>query len=221
MVEIKNWKVYDLKESVIACRNAMRLDMPEYTAEEFEKALPRAIKLAKCGGGSGHSNFRKGIRVSFDLKYPNYFSPELQRYGFLDIVCSMSKMHKLINMDMDLVFNKYVSQRSVDNMKYFVAEYNRVSHNQNEQHTFYFRDGSIVTATGKDAVYIAFMNCISECPQGIELFMRCSTNYEQLATIYRQRKTHRLKEDWIEGFCQNFIEKLPYFNELISGDYGK
>lgn len=221
MVEIKNWKVYDLKESVIACRNAMRLDMPEYTAEEFEKALPRAIKLAKCGGGSGHSNFRKGIRVSFDLKYPNYFSPELQRYGFLDIVCSTSKMHKLINMDMDLVFNKYVSQRSVDNMKYFVAEYNRVSHNQNEQHTFYFRDGSIVTATGKDAVYIAFMNCISECPQGIELFMRCSTNYEQLATIYRQRKTHRLKEDWIEGFCQNFIEKLPYFNELISENYGK
>ena len=221
MVEIKNWKVYDLKESVIACRNAMRLDMPEYTAEEFEKALPRAIKLAKCGGGSGHSNFRKGIRVSFDLKYPNYFSPELQRYGFLDIVCSTSKMHKLINMDMDLVFNKYVSQRSVDNMKYFVAEYNRVSHNQNEQHTFYFRDGSIVTATGKDAVYIAFMNCISECPQGIELFMRCSTNYEQLATIYRQRKTHRLKEDWIEGFCLNFIEKLPYFNELISGNHGK
>ena len=36
-------------------------------------------------------NFRKGIRVSFDIKYPNYISPELQRYGFVDIVSSSSK----------------------------------------------------------------------------------------------------------------------------------
>jgi hypothetical protein len=45
--------------------------------------------------------------------------------------------------------------------------------------------------------------------------MRCSTNYEQLATIYRQRRHHKLKEDWVEGFCKNFIETLPYSRELI------
>ena len=88
MVEISDWKVYYLKESVIASGFAMRTEKPEYTDEEFEKSLPRAMKLAKAGGGSGHSNFRKGIRVSFDIKYPNYFSPELQRYGFVDIVTS-------------------------------------------------------------------------------------------------------------------------------------
>ena len=37
MVHIENVKVYDLKESVIACRNAMRITPPEYTDEEFEK----------------------------------------------------------------------------------------------------------------------------------------------------------------------------------------
>ena len=57
MVEITNIRIYDLEESVIACRNAMRLTPPEYTKEEFDKALPRAVALAKCGGGSGHSNF--------------------------------------------------------------------------------------------------------------------------------------------------------------------
>ena len=36
MVEITNVKVYDLKESVIASRNAMRLAPPAYTDEEFE-----------------------------------------------------------------------------------------------------------------------------------------------------------------------------------------
>ena len=39
MVEITKVKVYDLKESVIACRNAMKLTPPEYTDEEFCAAL--------------------------------------------------------------------------------------------------------------------------------------------------------------------------------------
>lgn len=194
MVTIDNIKVYDLKECVIACRNAMRITPPEYTEEEFSKALPRAIQLAKCGGGSGHSNFRKGVRVSFDIKYPNYFTPELQRYAFVDIVTSSSKMHKLVSMDMDSCFNKYVVAQSKELMKRLIAQYN------------------------EEKSYENFMRVLSNCPLGVELFMRCSTNYEQLATIYRQRKSHRLKEDW-GAFCE-MIENLPYANELIICDNG-
>lgn len=192
MVEISHVIVSDLKESVIACRNAMRLTPPEYTDEEFEKSLQRAIKLAKSGGGSGHSNFRVGIRVAFDIIYPNYISPEMQRYHFFDIVTSSSKMHKLTSMDMDACFNEYVTQESKDQMKRLLDEYNNASTN--------------------DEKYTCFMRLLSNCPQGIELFMRCTTNYEQLATIYRQRKNHKLKE-W-HTFC-HFIEKLPYAKELI------
>lgn len=189
MLEISNIKIYDLKESVIACRNAMRLTPPEYTEEEFEKSLPRAIQLAKCGGGSGHSNFRKGIRVSFDIKYPNYISQELQRYHFVDIVSSSSKMHRLAKMDMDACFNEYVTQESKEQMKKLVENYNN------------------------SPTYENFMLLISNCPQGIELFMRVSTNYESLATIYKQRKHHRLKEDW--GAIISMIESLPLSKELI------
>ena len=191
MVTIDNVRVYDLKESVIASGFAMRTVKPAYTDEEFKKSLPRAIKLAKAGGGSGHSNFRKGIRVSFDIKYPGYFTPELQRYGFVDIVTSSSKMHRLVKMDMDACFNKYVTDLSKNQMKELIAIYNQ------------------------DQSYENFMRVLSNCPQGVELFMRCSTNYEQLATIYRQRRHHRLREDWVEGFCKDFIEKLPYAKELI------
>ena len=202
MLEIFNTKIYDIKESVIASRNAMRLTPPEYTDEEFEQSLPRAIKLAKCGGGSGHSNFRKGIRVSFDIKYPNYISPEMQRYGFLDIVCSNSKMHHLTKMDMDACFNEYVCVAAKDMMKCLIKQYNDIKDDTN--HTDY-----------KERVYTAFMRVLSNCPQGIELFMRCSTNYEQLATIYRQRKDHKLREWHI--FC-DWIASLPYAHELIIGD---
>ena len=192
MPHISNWKVYDLKESVIACRNAMRTEMPQYTEKEFLESLPRAIKLAKCGGGSGHSNFRKGIRVSFDIKYPNYISPEMQRYGFLDIVCSSSKIHRLVKMDMDACFNEYVCVGAKEMMKELIAQYN------------------------ENPCYNAFMRVLSNCPQGIELFMRCSTNYEQLATIYRQRINHKLHEWHI--FC-DWIASLPYAHELILCDH--
>lgn len=190
MVKVYNVKVYDLLESVISCRNAMRTEAVEYTEEEFKASLPRAMKLASLGGGSGHSNFRKGIRVSFDITYPNYFSPELQRYGFVDIVCSSSKMHRLVNMNLDTCFNEYVTDDMKSYMKNLVQIYN------------------------KDKSYENFMRVLSNCPLGVELFMRCSTNYEQLSTIYRQRKHHRLKHDWGE-FCK-FIESLPYSQELIT-----
>lgn len=215
MVEISNINVYDLKECVIACRNAMRLTLSEYTDEEFEKSLPRAMQLAKCGGGSGHSNFRKGIRVSFDIKYPNYFSPELQRYGFVDIVSSSSKMHRLVEMDLDFACNKYVPQVFIDEMRKLVDVYKYVRDSvEHVKGKFTLRDDTKISVnTKQEFLYHAFMQCISACPQGIELFMRCSTNYEQLATIYRQRRHHRLKEDW-GAFC-TMIENLPYSKELI------
>ena len=191
MLRVKNVKIYDLEESVIACRNAMRTELPEYTKEEFQKSLNRAIKLANTPNCSGHQTFLSGIRVSFDIIYPNYISPELQRYHWVDIVTSSSKMHKLMEMDLDMCFTKYVTEESKALMKRYVAQYK------------------------ENPTYENFMIALSNCPQGIELFMRCSSNYLQLKTIYHQRKYHKLTEDWQEGFCEDFIEKLPYFKEFI------
>ena len=192
MLSVKNIKVYDLEESVIACRNAMRTEPAEYTKEEFEKSLERAIKLANSPSGSGHQTFLSGIRVSFDLIYPNYISPELQRYHWIDIVCSSSKMHRLAKMDMENCFNKYVTQESREQMKELVELYNNAP------------------------TYENFMLLVSNCPQGIELFMRVSTNYLQLKTIVKQRANHKLKEDW--GAFIDFARTLPYAKELIFGE---
>ena len=192
MLEISNWKVYDLRESVIACRNAMRINPAPITDEEFNASMPRAITLANSPSGSGHSTFLSGIRVSFDIKYPNYISPELQRYHWIDIVSSSSKMHRLSSMDMDACFNKYVTDESKEQMKRLVKKFNETKS------------------------YADFMVMLSNCPQGIELFMRVSTNYLQLRTLYRQRKTHKLKEDYGE-LCA-FIESLPYAKEFIIGN---
>lgn len=195
MVTLSNVVVYDLKESVIASRNAMRVAPPQYTDEEFEASMPRAVKLvqaSKAGEVKCHDNFLVGIRVSFDMKYPNYFTPEFQRYHFADIVTSSSKMHRLAKMDMDACFNEYVSDESKAQMNKLLAEYN------------------------EHQSYDNYMRLLSNCPLGIELFMRISTNYKQLQTIYFQRRHHKLHEDW-GAFCK-MIESLPFAHQLIIGD---
>lgn len=223
MVKITHINVYDLKESVIACRNAMRLEIPEYTDEEFEKSLERAKKLvqaSKNGEVKCHDNFLTGIRVSFDITYPQYWAPEFQRYHFADIVTSSSKMHRLLKMDIDKACNKYVSADAIFLLKEKIRRYNSISEGEWPEGcgaTFHLRNGEwLVTQDREEALYWAFMECISNCPLGLELFMRVSTNYKQLQTIYHQRKHHKLKEDW--GAVIKFIESLPYAKELIIGE---
>lgn len=222
MLDIKNVKVYDLKESVIACRNAMRTTMPEYTDEEFEKSLSRAIKLVQASKNSDvkcHDNFLTGIRVSFDVTYPQYWSPEFQRYNFIDIVTSSSKMHRLKKMMIRQSTNKYVSPEVIYAAQKHVDRYNQILNDESID-TFEYYDTSsseadtLISVKGRnEAVYAAFMVMLSNCPLGLELFMRVSTNYKQLQNIYKQRKNHRLKEDW-GAFCK-MIEELPYSKEFI------
>lgn len=195
MLEISNWKVYDLEESINACRYSMMENIPEYI--DFDKSLERAIKLAKCPTGSGECNFLSGIRVAYDIKYPQYISPELQRYHFNQIVTSQSKMHKLIKMDLHKCCNKYVTEKTISNLNKYIQAYN-----------------DSLTAPLPDVWYNNWMVVISNCPLGLELTMRCTTNYLQLRTIYHQRKSHKLKEDW-GAFCE-WIKSLPYSKELIT-----
>lgn len=194
MLTITNVKVYDLIESVIASGNAMRITPVEYSDEEFQKGLKRMVRLVKSSKNTDvhcHDNALTGIRVSFDITYPQYWTPEFQRYHFADIVTSSSKMHRLSKMDLSLACNKYVDVNIIK-----IAQEKIDAYNDNPNYT-------------------NFMEMISNCPLGLELFMRVSTNYKQLQTIYHQRKNHKLKEDWGE-FCK-MIENLPYFNELILG----
>ena len=121
-----------------------------------------------------------------------------------------------MEMDLDFACNKYVPQIFIDEMRKLVDGYKLIKNNiEHFKGKCVLRDGTKISINNKqEALYYAFMQCISACPQGIELFMRCSTNYEQLATIYRQRKNHKLKEDW-GAFC-DFIKSLPYSKELIT-----
>ena len=94
--------------------------------------------------------------------------------------------------------NKYVTQETIEQMEHLVHCYNGIPDDR------------------PDLKYKSFMLVISNCPLGLELFMRVSTNYKQLQTIYHQRKNHKLKEDY--GALCDFIRSLPYAKEFITGE---
>lgn len=129
MLKIYNVKVYDLKESVIASGNAMRLEPVDYSEDEFQKGLVRMQRLVNASNITDvhcHDNALTGIRVNFDVTYPQYWTPEFQRYHFADIVTSSSKMHRLLKMDINKSCNEYVTEETINNLKKYISEYNSI-----------------------------------------------------------------------------------------------
>lgn len=64
----------------------------------------------------------------------------------------------------------------------------------------------------KDYYYVIRMKRL--LPEGFLQLRTWDTNYAELRNMYFQRRSHRLKEEWIDTFCK-WIESLPYAEELI------
>ena len=182
---VRNVCVYGLNESITASGYPMLKEPPRsfwgYSKDDTE----RAKKLGHAPIGSGHDNFLKGIVVQFDLTASEKMWPELQRYHFIDFVSSMSTMHRLHVLDRQ--YSEYTAPEVIDAFEEVVNFYNKYPSEYN------------------------FLQMIYSYPSGLLLTARLTTNYQQLKTIYAQRKNHRLPE-W-RLFCQ-WIEGLPMVKEL-------
>ena len=217
-MKFKNIRVYGLKESIIKSGYAHKIGEPEEIIcyEDALLGMNRAKKLANTPAGSGHSNFRKGIIVQFDILYTQYLAQQLQRYSFINIISSQSKMHKLTSVkDIGDNCNKYVFKSFIDELNNLIYVYNEIDMKDGDIGYYYTNDSSEQTYEYKSKNEL-FHYIISNLPMGYQLWMGVSTNYEQLATIYRQRCKNKHKlEDWAE--FGEFIEGLPMSKELIIG----
>lgn len=101
---------------------------------------------------------------------------------------AQSTMHCVTKFDIEEQCNKYVWKELTQKLQEKVEEYNHTK----DKETWY--------------------EIISNLPSGFILGATMTTNYRQLKTIYKQRKSHKLNE-WRE-FC-NWIESLEY-SELIT-----
>ena len=188
---ITNVCVFGINESIRAGKFPMAVDVDKCTSE----VTKMTHTLANAPRGTGHDNLLKGIVVQFDLKMTVKMSTELERYHFIDFVSSQSTMHKITKFDLDEAYIGYVDKRVVEIMKEKVAGYNAIEDKACEQ--------------AKET----YLEILYTNPCGMQLTARMTTNYQQLKTIYYQRKTHRLPE-WI-AFCE-WIESLPHAEFIIN-----
>lgn len=188
---ITNVNVYGLENAIKCSKYPMSVDISTLNTDITNTVK----KLGSAQKGSGHDNFLKGIIVQFDLTMTPKMSVELERYHFIDFISSQSTMHRIAKFDLDKAYIEYVDKRIIDIMKDKVAQYN------NE--------------TDKEKKEKLYLEILYSNPCGFKLTAGMTTNYQQLKTIYTQRKNHRLPE-W-RTFC-DWIETLPYFKEICLED---
>lgn len=233
MLEIRNTEVFGLERAVKASGNAMttgEINTQHFYTQElqgdesvivdpnWQKDLDRGQRLGKAPIGSAHDHFLVGIHVQFDIKYPQYWTIEAERYHNFEIITSQSKMHKLTTMasspEFKTMFNKYVDQDIIKRVEDHVFRYGELQKAKADElggylvSWDYYNDSKDL----EEEKYEYFMKALSNLPMGFEMWMTCDLTYLQLKTMYFQRKNHKLKEDW-GAFCK-WCEELPMFREL-------
>lgn len=187
------YEVYNLKKHIEICEDLAKKgiaikDVADKELQTAYKHFRRCLNLGNAKESSGHDCFAKGVRVQFDLTATHVFMPQFMRYHFQDIISSMSKMHRLIKMDLQKVCHPLVRKSTLANLNKIIAEYN------------------------ENPTAEKFEEVVMNTPLGLRLTARVELNYLQLKTMYGQRRNHKMSE-WHE-FLDKLIARCPYFNEI-------
>ena len=218
MLEIKNVEVIGLKRMGRVSGYPMQTGIPdtqsvfkeEEQVEETSVEYKRMRSLGNAPTGSGHDVSLSGIVVQFDVKFSQYWLKQFQRYHFVQINSSQSTMHAIRSIDLSKSCNQYTSPSIIKEVSYYIEKYNELFSESVDSINVNFPYGS---PKYKDMnTYELLMIIISNLPSGYESWMGVTTNYQQLKTIYYQRRHHKLKEDW--GYFCKWCESLPYFTEF-------
>lgn len=188
--KIENTSVYGLDKSYKASGNPMRTIIDN--GDVGEKDRLRGTKLGSCRNGLGHDNFLKGIIVQMDVTAPLYWWKQAQRYHWFDFVSSQSTMHCLLKFKVEEQVVSDTNKEIVAIMNRLIAEYNEMPYDDPNK-------------TNKWRELVASLPC------GFCLGATMTTNYQQLKTMYIQRRYHKLQE-W-HDFC-NWCDTLPDFLEV-------
>lgn len=189
---VKNTQVYGLEKAIKASGNPMRTVIE--TDEINDKDVLRAQKLGGTRSGEGHDNFLKGIIVQMDVTAPLFWWKQAQRYHWFDFISSQSTMHCLLKFDVSKQVVPETNSKVVEIINELVKEY----------HSFEEKD-----PRKKDL----WREIVASLPSGFCLGATMTTNYQQLKTMYLQRRYHKLKE-WHE--FTKWCDTLPSFLKLTN-----
>lgn len=233
-MKFENIRVYNFENALRGMRNPLaswkkidsefgvrpRVEVPEGAVimHEYENGLceyakigPNDMGLAKrlIAGGSEHRKFLRQIFVTVDITAPLFWWKEADTYKIGTVANSTSTMHKLastpITLDcfelgdyspeLDMIDDVPLGLR-VDS---FIDDLEQM------------RQKYLMT---NDKRY--WKELVRWLPNGWLQTRTVTMNYENLLSMYHQRRNHKLTE-WSIDFI-NFIKSLPYASDFLIPD---
>lgn len=156
-----------------------------------------------AAAGSEHAKYRRMLPVWVTITAPRYWWTEYDTYKVGTVANSCSTMHKIAAKEftLDDFSHEHLWSTALEQLKRTIETLNA------------FRNAYNHSAAKGGYKEELWWQMIQLLPQSYNQRRTLMLNYEVLATIYHQRKDHRLAE-W-NTFCE-WIETLPYA-ELIVG----
>lgn len=188
--KITNTNVYGIDHAIKASGNPMRTEID--TSDVSDKDFVRATKLGSSKSGEGHDNYLKGILVQMDVTAPLYWWKQAQRYHWFDFISSQSTMHCLLKFDIAKQCVPETNAAVLSIISELVSEYLTLAEDDSRKQSLW-------------------REIIASLPSGFCLGASMTTNYQQLKTMYMQRRFHKLKE-W-KAFVE-WCDTLPHFQTL-------
>ena len=177
-----------------------------------EKDQNLAKKLSSCKLGTGHDSFLKSIVVHAEFTATHDFILQLYRYHFRDTASSTSKMHSITKGSISDNCSKWVSHTIIDYVDDLIYVFNSFVDGQTDLE--YSLSEFCLYEIPKNRKEL-FECIIHNTPLGYELTFGEITNYLQLKSMYKQRKSHKMS-GWSDTFVK-WVKTLPE-SHLITGD---
>lgn len=170
-----------------------------YKVGDADLALMKRLALS----GPSHAKYRRYINVTVDITAPLYWWKEFDTYKIGTVANSESTMHTVMKdeFDIDDFSNEYLDEEALDDLSRIVYKLNC------------WRKEYLMTKHPAIKKRIWY-KIIQLLPSSFNQKRTVQLNYEVLAHIWKDRKNHKLDE-WREGFCQEFIKKLPYSEGIV------
>lgn len=203
-LEVSGWEA-----AIRGMRNPLNSHDRSDTAWQTNSGLPiigendLALMKKLCKAGSEHRKFMRYIIVTFDLTAPMYVWSQVDTYKIGTVRNSTSKMHKLLAKEFSL--DDFETEGLTDEAKGALFAVIDTLNTWRKRYLELPEDAK----AEKRQLWDAILKLLPES------YCQTSTllmNYEVLRNIYRQRKTHKLRE-W-RAFCA-WISDLPY-SKLIT-----
>lgn len=217
-MKFENTEVWGFKHALRGMRNPMNSHAKSDTLYSDELTMtigPNDMTLATSliKAGSEHRKFLRQIFVSVDITAPLYWWKEFDTYKVGTVANSTSTMHKLLSQpiteqcfelgdfaDLPLKDMVTVDDFVSDHLIPFLEYLRKRSIEDKEKGLEY-----------SSKAY--WKELVRWLPESWLQTRTVTMNYENLLSIYHQRKNHKLVE-WREDFCE-WIKTLPYAEEFI------